>query len=139
MGESRREFVRRKQESVGRNILTDDERAKAEKQGTIFYKHSQLDEIESFDVSDRVKLTTQQRQENPPKIAISEKELRELGYYDIQFLRTPQGIIYGAKFPDGSIYLNPQQINANTPIHEFAHVCEKLFAKGIELLMSSEL
>lgn len=53
-------------------------------------------------------------------------------------MRTNAGDIYGAKLPDGTIYLNPSTMNANTPTHEFAHLWQQLmpkqFANGVELL-----
>lgn len=61
----------------------------------------------------------------------------------IQFMQTPNGTIYGAKLPDGTIYLNPEFLNANTPIHEFSHLFEQLlpsrFKKGVELLKQTNL
>ena len=61
----------------------------------------------------------------------------------IQFMQTPNGTIYGAKLPDGTIYLNPQFLNANTPIHEFSHLFEQLlpsrFKSGVELLKQTYL
>ena len=61
----------------------------------------------------------------------------------IQFMQTPNGTIYGAKLPDGTIYLNPQFLNANTPIHEFSHLFEQLlpsrFKSGVELLKQTNL
>ncbi|MFN8296742.1 MAG: hypothetical protein U0T69_11135 [Chitinophagales bacterium] len=47
-------------------------------------------------------------------------------------LKTPNGTIYGAKFPDGTIYINTENLNANTPIHEFGHVWEKAFPEDFE-------
>jgi hypothetical protein len=59
----------------------------------------------------------------------------------IQFLRTKDGTIYGAKFPDGSIYISPDNLNANTPIHEFGHIWEQAFGArfkaGVEILKQS--
>lgn len=64
------------------------------------------------------------------------------GYTDIHFMKTPSGVIYGAKLPDGSLYINPEHLNANTPIHEFGHIWEQLmpqrFAKGVELLKNTK-
>ena len=61
----------------------------------------------------------------------------------IQFMQTPNGTIYGAKLPDGTIYLNSEFLNANTPIHEFSHLFEQLlpsrFKSGIELLKQTDL
>ena len=61
-------------------------------------------------------------------------------------MQTPNGTIYGAKLPDGTIFLNPlspQFLNANTPIHEFSHLFEQLlpsrFRKGVELLKQTNL
>ena len=40
----------------------------------------------------------------------------------VQFLQYPGGTVYGAVLPDGSMYLNPKKLNANTPIHEHTHL-----------------
>ncbi|HNN82489.1 MAG TPA: hypothetical protein PKL30_26675, partial [Leptospiraceae bacterium] len=50
--------------------------------------------------------------------AISEIE-KKLG---IQFMQYPDGTIYGAVLPDGTMYFNPEHLNANTPIHEHTHL-----------------
>lgn len=64
-------------------------------------------------------------------------------YARIEFMKTKDGEIYGAKFPDGTIYLNPEKINANTPIHEFSHLWQQLmptrFKKGVELLKNTPI
>jgi hypothetical protein len=60
------------------------------------------------------------------------------------FARTPDGTIYGF-VKDGTIYLNPAKMNANTPIHEYGHLwlihIEKtdpaLHARGVELIKDS--
>ncbi|MBS9774507.1 MAG: hypothetical protein KGV59_05045 [Tenacibaculum sp.] len=56
---------------------------------------------------------------------------------DVDVMKTPKGVIYGAKLPDGTIYINPKKLNANTPIHEFSHLWEQLmpeqWKKGVEL------
>ena len=58
-------------------------------------------------------------------------------------IKTANGEIYGAKFPDGTIYLNPEKVNANTPIHEFSHLWQQLmplrFKKGVELLKNTPI
>lgn len=63
-------------------------------------------------------------------------------YTDLKYMKTPNGIVYGAKLPDGTIYINPKHMNANTPIHEFGHLWEQLmpkrFAKGVELLKNTK-
>ena len=55
----------------------------------------------------------------------------------IQFMYNGKGVIYGAKLPDGTIYINPDFVNANTAIHEFSHLWEQLmpttWKKGIEI------
>ena len=38
----------------------------------------------------------------------------------VQFMHTQKGEVYGAKLPDGTIYINPEKLNANTPIHELS-------------------
>ena len=48
--------------------------------------------------------------------AISEIE-KKLG---IQFMQLPDGTIYGAVLPDGTMYFNPEHLNANTPIHDMS-------------------
>ena len=64
-------------------------------------------------------------------------------YARIEFMKTKDGEIYGAKFPDGTIYLNPEKVNANTPIHEFSHLWQQLmparFKKGVELLKNTPI
>ena len=55
----------------------------------------------------------------------------------IQFMQTPNRVIYGAKFPDGSVYLNPDVMSAETPLHEMSHVWEsylpKQWKEGLEI------
>lgn len=55
----------------------------------------------------------------------------------IQYMKKPNWEIYGAKLSDGTIYLNPEKINANTPIHEFSHLWEQIFPnewkQGVEI------
>jgi hypothetical protein len=59
----------------------------------------------------------------------------------IQFLKTKDGTIYGFKTPDGKVFINTDNLNANTPIHEFGHIWQSVFpqgfARGIELLKLS--
>ncbi len=56
-------------------------------------------------------------------------------------LRSKNGTIYGF-VKDGKVYLNEDKINANTPIHEYAHIWQQMlpntFKQGIELLKSSK-
>ena len=55
----------------------------------------------------------------------------------VQFMHTASGEVYGAKLPDGTIYINPSKLNANTAIHEFSHLWEQVmpnaWKKGLEL------
>ena len=55
----------------------------------------------------------------------------------IQFMHNKNGEVYGAKLPDGTIYINPNKLNANTAIHEFSHLWEQVmpnaWKKGLEL------
>lgn len=64
-------------------------------------------------------------------------------YAPVQFMHTSGGDIYGAKLPDGTIYINPDLLNANTPIHEFSHLWEQLmpnaWKKGVELFKQTRL
>jgi hypothetical protein len=59
----------------------------------------------------------------------------------IQFLKTKDGTIYGFKTPDGKVFINTDNLNANTPIHEYGHIWQSVFpqefARGIELLKLS--
>lgn len=68
-------------------------------------------------------------------------KLKEFG--NSEGIKTKDGEIYGAKFPDGTIYLNPEKVNANTPIHEFSHLWQQLmpsrFRKGVELLKNTPI
>ena len=57
--------------------------------------------------------------------AISEIE-KKLG---IQFMQLPDGTIYGAVLPDGTMYFNPEHLNANTPIHEHTHLFNQVIQK----------
>jgi hypothetical protein len=41
---------------------------------------------------------------------------------DIRYLKTPNGIVYGFTTPERKIFLNPDYMNYNTPIHEFGHL-----------------
>ena len=49
------------------------------------------------------------------------KELREELFSGIEFLRTPDGIVYGWTV-GGRIYLTPDGINPDTPVHEYTHL-----------------
>lgn len=54
---------------------------------------------------------------------------------DLEFTNA-NGNIYGFKLSDGTIYINPENLNANTPIHEFSHLWEQLmpnaWKKGLD-------
>ena len=58
----------------------------------------------------------------------------------IGFFKTNKGIIYGF-VKDGEIYLDPEELNPQTPIHEYSHlwlnairkVNKKLWERGVEL------
>lgn len=51
---------------------------------------------------------------------------------EMQYMHTATGEVYGAKLPDGTIYINPNKLNANTPFHEFSHLWEQLMPKAWE-------
>ena len=57
----------------------------------------------------------------------AKKRAKELGkdITDLE-LRNQNGNVYGFKLPDGTIYINPNKLNANTPIHEFSHLWEQI-------------
>ena len=68
------------------------------------------------------------------------KKMKQYGNGNL--MRTPSGTIYGATFPDGSVYINQKVLSAETPIHEASHIWEALFPKewknGIELFRQSK-
>ncbi|MDY3443410.1 ParB N-terminal domain-containing protein [Riemerella anatipestifer] len=74
---------------------------------------------------------------------ISDKEISDIQFNKIKLMQTPNGEIYGAKLPDGTIYINPNKLNANTPIHEFSHLWEQLmpnaWKRGVELLKQTKI
>jgi hypothetical protein len=43
-------------------------------------------------------------------------------YAPVRMMSTPAGEVYGFATADGTIYLDPNRMNANTPIHEFGHL-----------------
>ncbi|MDR1122017.1 MAG: hypothetical protein LBM08_14020, partial [Dysgonamonadaceae bacterium] len=73
--------------------------------------------------------------------------MTEGDYDNIRFMSTPKGEVYGFVTPEGEIYLDPDKMNANTPIHEFGHLWNsfveknnpELWEKGIELAKQSDL
>lgn len=58
-------------------------------------------------------------------------------------MHTSSGIVYGAKFSDGTVYINPDYLNAETLIHEFSHIWEQMmpqkFAQGVEILKKTDI
>lgn len=72
---------------------------------------------------------------NPENIEIKQRSR-------VQFMHTPKGEVYGAKLPDGTIYINPEKLNANTPIHEFSHLWEQImpnaWKKGLEIFKQTK-
>ena len=63
----------------------------------------------------------------------------------IRFMYTSQGEVYGFVTDDGRVYLDPDRMNAHTPIHEFGHLWNsmidennpELLERGIELIKQS--
>ena len=63
-----------------------------------------------------------------------------------QFLKASHGEVYGF-VKDGKVYIDPDLLNANTPIHEYTHIWDdavkqrnpQLWAKGVELLKQTSL
>jgi hypothetical protein len=70
----------------------------------------------------------------------AKKELQDKGIA-ITDVKTKDGTIYGFKTPDGKVFINTDNLNANTPIHEFGHIWQSVFPegfkRGIELLKLS--
>jgi hypothetical protein len=66
--------------------------------------------------------------------------------WGVQFMRTKDGEIYGFTTPDGTVYLDPDHLNANTPIHEFGHLWnsfiksnnKKLYDRGAAIVKRSK-
>lgn len=62
-----------------------------------------------------------------------------------RLMSTPSGEVYGFVTPDNTIYLDPDKLNANTPIHEYGHLWNgfikknnsELYARGSELIKES--
>lgn len=60
-------------------------------------------------------------------------------------IRDAQGNVYGYVTPNGVIHLDAQNMNANTPVHEFGHLWNdhikrnnpELYKKGVELIKQS--
>lgn len=69
------------------------------------------------------------------------KELGE-NISDLEFTNK-NGEVYGFKLSDGTIYINPEKLNANTAIHEFSHLWEQLmpsaWKKGVELFKQTKI
>jgi hypothetical protein len=63
----------------------------------------------------------------------------------IRLMSTPKGEVYGFVSPDGTVYLDPDRMNANTPIHEFGHLWNdfikqnnpELWERGKKLIKNS--
>lgn len=84
-------------------------------------------------------------------IADKAKMLEKLNQYGIKklgeptdkvaYMATTSGEVYGFTTPEGEIYIDPDKININTPIHEYGHLwigwaktqAKTLFDKGMKL------
>ena len=55
-------------------------------------------------------------------------------YAKVQFMRTKDGNIFGATFPDGTVYVDQNNLNANTPIHEYGHLWTNIVKQQNESL-----
>ena len=56
------------------------------------------------------------------------KSAKKFGMKPIE-LSGNDGTVYGAVLPDGTIYINPKKLNANTPIHEHTHLFNNVIRK----------
>lgn len=67
--------------------------------------------------------------------------LSEYGGAHIQNIMSNSSKIYGYKLSDGTIVINEEYLNANTPIHEFSHIWEQLnpttWKAGVKLLKNT--
>ncbi|MDR3273460.1 MAG: hypothetical protein LBT29_08280, partial [Flavobacteriaceae bacterium] len=69
-----------------------------------------------------------------------------LAEWGVRFMTTKKGEVYGFVTSDGTVYLDPAKMNANTPIHEFGHLWNsfvkennpELYKKGTALIKQSE-
>lgn len=92
-------------------------------------------EIQARNSAIRAALTPEERAAKP----ISETA-------DTKFMYSPKGEVLGFTAPDGSIHLNGEKINGNTPVHEAGHVWLKwveqnhpeLHQKGLSLVENSK-
>ena len=57
-------------------------------------------------------------------IIFDENDLTITGREEVEYLQTPEGTIYGFAIGD-EIYITPEGLNADTPIHEFTHLWVK--------------
>ncbi|MDR0768787.1 MAG: hypothetical protein LBE71_02625 [Dysgonamonadaceae bacterium] len=48
--------------------------------------------------------------------------IMEDGYQTLRFMSTPKGEVYGFTTPEGDVYIDPNLMSANTPVHEFGHL-----------------
>lgn len=66
----------------------------------------------------------------------------EPGDENLHYIKNSKGVVLGAVTKDGKIYLNPNKLSLETPIHEFHHIYNtflkqnkpELYKKGINLI-----
>lgn len=59
----------------------------------------------------------------------------------VKYMATTKGEVYGFTTPDGKVYIDPEKINMNTPVHEYGHLwigwvktqAKELLSKGFKL------
>jgi hypothetical protein len=73
--------------------------------------------------------------------AVNERIEEIIEGWNVEFLRDSKEKVYGF-VKDSEVYLNINELNANTPIHEFTHVWSKVlpdsWSKGIELFKQTK-
>ncbi|MDR0824034.1 MAG: hypothetical protein LBN74_03000 [Prevotella sp.] len=87
-----------------------------------------------------------ERKARAQEITDNLKDIAGIESEDVQFMATKDGEVYGFVTPEGVVYLDPDKMNANTPIHEFGHLWNsfvkknnpELWKKGAGLIKQSK-
>lgn len=105
------------------------------------------EDVQEIKTLDRIKLTGLDKSTPvlPSSVTLT-KVVNSFEKPNTRYLKDKKGEVYGAVFPDGTIFLDENKANYNTPIHEFAHVWidalkganEELHNTGIRLIKKSK-
>lgn len=121
-------------ESTSQQQGEDDQNVGNEEKGTQFQQSNenfeQIDESTFNNLIEQLKKpfknafknlnVTTNLQEATQRAQELEEDISELEF------KTSSGNVYGFKLSDGTIYINPNNLNVNTAIHEFSHLWEQL-------------